>query len=53
MVGTISGKTKRKAKERSKDAQLARTKEGRELVPLVARRNCYEDKVNHRKLFMA
>jgi hypothetical protein len=33
MVGTITQKTKGKAKERSKDVQLARIKEGRELVP--------------------
>jgi hypothetical protein len=35
MVGTITQKTKGKAKERLKDAQPARTKEGRELVPFV------------------
>jgi hypothetical protein len=33
VVGTIRQKTKRKAKERSTDTPLARTKEGRELVP--------------------
>jgi hypothetical protein len=31
MAETITRKTKGKAKERPKDAQLARTKEGREL----------------------
>jgi len=36
MAGTITWKTKGKAKERPKDAQPAGTKEGRELVPLVA-----------------
>jgi hypothetical protein len=36
MVGTITWKTKGKAKERSTDAELAGTKEeGRELAPLV------------------
>jgi hypothetical protein len=35
MVRTITQKTKRKAKERPKDVQLAKPKEGRELVPLV------------------
>jgi hypothetical protein len=41
-------------KERPKDTQLARTKEGgRELVPLSVRKNCYEDKVKHGKLFVA
>jgi hypothetical protein len=34
MAKTITLKTKAKDKERSKDAQLARTKEGKELVPL-------------------
>jgi hypothetical protein len=32
MVKIITQKTKRKAKERSKDTELARTKEGRKLV---------------------
>ncbi len=37
MVGTITWKTKGKnAKERPKDVQPARTKEGKELVPLMA-----------------
>jgi hypothetical protein len=53
MVGTITWKTKKKAKESVKDTQLARTKEGRELVPLVVGKNCYEDKVNDGKLFKA
>jgi hypothetical protein len=36
MVGTIIGETKRKAKERPKNAQLKEPKKkGRELVPLV------------------
>ncbi len=35
MVGTITQKTEGKAKERSKDTQPARTKEGEGLVPLV------------------
>jgi hypothetical protein len=35
MAGTITQKTKGKAKERSKDAQPARTKEEEELVPLM------------------
>jgi hypothetical protein len=36
MVGTITWKTKGKnAKERPKDVQPARTKEGKELVPLM------------------
>jgi len=35
MVGTITQKTEGKAKERSKDTQPARTKEGEELDPLV------------------
>jgi hypothetical protein len=35
MVRTITWKTKGKAKERPKDTQPARAKEGRELVPLV------------------
>jgi hypothetical protein len=34
MVGTITQKTKGKAKERPKDEQPIGTKEGRELVPL-------------------
>jgi hypothetical protein len=34
MDGTITQKTKRKAKERPKDAELTRTKEGKELAPL-------------------
>jgi hypothetical protein len=36
MVETITQKTKGKAEKKSKDAALARIKEGRELVPLVA-----------------
>jgi hypothetical protein len=35
MARTITPKTKGKAKERPKDTQPVRTKEGRELVPLV------------------
>jgi hypothetical protein len=35
MAGTITWKTKKKAKKRSEDTQPARTIEGRELVPLV------------------
>jgi len=35
MTRTIIGKTKRKAKERPKDVQPARTKERRKLVPIV------------------
>jgi hypothetical protein len=35
MARTITRKTKRKAKERPKDVQPARTKKGRDLVPLV------------------
>ncbi len=35
MFGTITWKTKGKAKERLKDVELAGTKAGRELVPLV------------------
>jgi hypothetical protein len=35
MVITITQKTKWKAKEKSKDVGYARTKERRELVPLV------------------
>jgi hypothetical protein len=35
MVGTITWKTKEKDKERSKNVQLAGTKEGRELISLV------------------
>jgi len=35
MAGIITRETKGKAKERFKDAQPARTKEGGELVPLV------------------
>jgi len=35
MTKTITRKTKRKAKERSKDAKPIRTKEGRKLNPLV------------------
>jgi hypothetical protein len=38
MVGTITWTTKRKAKERPKEMELARTKEGRELVLLMVRR---------------
>jgi hypothetical protein len=38
MVGTITRKTKWKAKERPKDAQPIRTKEWRELVLLVVGR---------------
>jgi hypothetical protein len=37
MARTITHKTKRKAKERLKDKQPTRTKEGRELIPLVVR----------------
>jgi hypothetical protein len=35
MVGTITQKTKGKARTKSEDAALARIKEGRELVPLI------------------
>jgi hypothetical protein len=35
MVKTITWKTKGKAKEKSKDGGCARTKERRELVPLM------------------
>jgi hypothetical protein len=35
MAAVIKQKTKGKAKERSKDVQPSKTKEGRELVPLV------------------
>jgi hypothetical protein len=35
MAETITRKTKGKAKEKPKDTQPARTKEGRELVPFV------------------
>ncbi len=35
MVGTITQKTERKAKERPTNAQPEGTKEGRELVPLM------------------
>jgi len=35
MVGSITLKTKGKAKERPKDTQPARTKEGRELIHVV------------------
>jgi hypothetical protein len=35
MVGTITRKTKRKAKERPTNAQPEGTKEGRELIPLM------------------
>jgi hypothetical protein len=37
MARIITWKTKGKAEKRSKDTQPARTKEGRELVPLVVR----------------
>jgi hypothetical protein len=37
MARTITQKNKRKAKERSKDAQLARIKEEKELVPHVVK----------------
>ncbi len=37
MVETITQKTKGKAKERPKDVQPKRTKEGRELIPFVVR----------------
>jgi len=37
MAGTITRKTKRKAKEKPKDTQPTRTEERRELVPLVTR----------------
>jgi hypothetical protein len=35
MVGTITRKTKGRAKKRPKDVQLVGTKEGRELIPLM------------------
>jgi hypothetical protein len=35
MARTIKWKTKGKGNERPKDAQPARTKEGKELIPLV------------------
>jgi hypothetical protein len=38
MAGTITRETYRKAKERPKDAHLARTKEGKGLVLLMVRR---------------
>jgi hypothetical protein len=37
MAGTITRKTKGKAKEKPKDAQPTKTKEGRELIPFVVR----------------
>jgi hypothetical protein len=42
MAKIITHKTKGKAKERSKDAQPTRIKEGRELVPFMV--GCYVTK---------
>jgi hypothetical protein len=46
MVGIITRKTKREGQKKSKEAALARTKEGRELVLLIVRSYVIENPSN-------
>ncbi len=46
MVGTITGRQKGKAKERSEDEQPARTKKGRKLDPLMIGHSLTHDPFN-------
>jgi hypothetical protein len=42
MARTITKRQKKKAKEKSKDGQLARTKKGRMIVPLMVSKKLHE-----------